>query len=263
MKHAALIVPLLATNLCAQPLTFETASIKPTPPGAHNSVIAPMPGGGLNAEGISLKVLIMWAFDVQDYQVSGGPSWVESQPWTILAKPAPPAAGNPLDGPVEYEKMNAAQQAQYARSVRERTRALLAERFHLVLRREEREQTAYVLTVAKGGPRMKESAPGMIGRSNGEIISKGTQMGNFIRFLAVDLRRPVTDATGLTGTYAFDLKWTPDRPANTEPGAAAASDPAGPTIFTAIEEQLGLRLESRKAPVETLLIERADKPSDN
>ncbi len=143
------------------------------------------------------------------------------------------------------------------------SRALLAERFQLVLRREEREQTAYVLTVAKGGPKMKESAPGMIRRGNGEILSKGSQMGSFVRFLAVDLRRPVTDATGLTGTYEFDLKWTPDRPANTEPDAATTRDPAGPTIFTAIEEQLGLRLESRKTPVETRFIERVDKPSDN
>jgi len=249
MKHTALTLPLLATCLCAQPLTFETASIKPTPSGAHNSVIRPMPDGGLTAEGLSLKNLIMFAYDVQDYQISGGPSWVGSQLWTIVAKPAPSAAGNPPDGRIE-------------RSVRERTRALLGERFQLGLRHEMREQTAYVLTVAKGGPKMKESAPGMLGRSNGEILSKGSQMGNFVRFLAVDLRRPVTDATGLTGTYAFDLKWTPDRPANAEPGAATPSDP-GPTIFTAIEEQLGLRLEARKAPVETLIIERVEKASEN
>jgi uncharacterized protein (TIGR03435 family) len=208
-----------------------------------------MPDGGLTAEGLSLTNLIMFAYDVQDYQISGGPSWVGSQLWTIVAKPAPSSAGNPPDGPIE-------------RSVRERTQALLAERFQLVLRHEMREQTAYVLTVAKGGPKMKESAPGMIKRGNGEILSKGTQMGNFIRFLAVDLRRPVTDETGLTGTYAFDLKWAPDRPANAEPGAVA-SEPAGPSIFTAIEEQLGLRLESRKAPVETLIIERVEKASEN
>jgi uncharacterized protein (TIGR03435 family) len=263
MKLAVIVLSLLAAGLCAQPLTFETASIKPTPPGPHNSVIGAMPGGGLNAEGISLKNLIMWAYDVQDYQILGGPSWLESQHWTIQAKAAPSEADNPTAGPVEYEKMNAAQQAQYMRSVRERTRALLAERFRLVLRREEREQTAYVLTVAKGGPKLKEAAPGMIGRGNGEILSKGSQMGNFVRFLAVDLGRPVTDATRLTGTYAFDLKWTPDRSANAEPGAAMASDPAGPTIFTAIEEQLGLKLESRKAPMETLIIDRVDKPSNN
>src|SRR5215469_3371255 len=182
MKHTALTLPLLATCLCAQPLTFETASIKPTPSGAHNSVLRPMPDGGLNGEGLSLKNLIMFAYDVQDYQISGGPSWVGSQLWTIVAKPAPAAAGNPPDGPIE-------------RSIRERTQALLGERFQLVLRHEMREQTAYVLTVAKGGPKMKESAPGMLGRSNGEILSKGSQMGNFVRFLAVDLRRPVTDAT--------------------------------------------------------------------
>ena len=263
MKNPALVLSLLATGLCAQPLRFETASIKPAPPGTRGSVIGPMPGGGLNAEGVSLKNLIMWAYDVQDYQISGGPSWVGSQLWTIMAKTAPAAAGSPTDGPVEYEKMTGAQQAQYMRSVGKRTQALLAERFQLVLRREMREQTAYILTVAKGGPKMKESAPGMIGRSNGEIISRGAQMGNFVRFLAVDLRRPVTDETGLTGTYAFDLKWTPDRFASVEPGGATPSDPAGPTIFTAIEEQLGLRLESRKAPVETLIIERVEKASEN
>src|SRR5215469_6797944 len=169
MKHTALTLPLLATCLCAQPLTFETASIKPTPSGAHNSVLRPMPDGGLNGEGLSLKNLIMFAYDVQDYQISGGPSWVGSQPWTIVAKPAPSAAGNPADRPVEYGKMNGDQQAQYMRSVRERTQSLLGERFQLVLRHEMREQTAYVLTVAKGGPKMKESGPGMLGRSNGEI----------------------------------------------------------------------------------------------
>lgn len=263
MKRAVLALCLFATSLCAQALTFETASIKPTPSGPHNSVIGPMPGGGLNAEGLSLKNLIMWAYDVQDYQISGGPSWVGTQLWTIHAKPAPAAAGNTPDGPVEYEKMNGAQQAHYMRSVRERTQALLAERYQLVLRREMREQTAYVLTVAKGGLKMKQSTPGMIRRGNGEILSKGTQIGTFARFLAVDLRRPVTDETGLTGTYEFDLKWTPDRFATVEPGGALANDPAGPTIFTAIEEQLGLRLESRKVPVETLVIERVEKASEN
>jgi bla regulator protein blaR1 len=260
MKRMALTLPLLATCLCAQQLTFETASIKPTPADAHNSVIRPMPDGGLNAEGLSLRTLITFAYDVQDYQISGGPSWVGSQPWTIVAKPSSPAAGNRHEGPIENGKMSSAQQ--YMRSVRERTKALLTERFQLMLRHEIREQTAYVLTVAKGGPKMKESTPGMMRRGNGEIFSKGTQMGNFIRFLAVDPRRPVTDETGLTGTYEFDLKWATDRPANEEPGASTASDP-GPTIFTAIEEQLGLRLESRKAPVETLIIERVEKASEN
>lgn len=261
MTRAILAIPLLASGLLAQTPTFETASIKPSPPETRCGTIEPLPGGGLRIECLALKTILTWAYDVQDYQVSGGPPWVASERWNILAKPA--VLDSPPDGPAEYEKMNDQQRGRYMHLVRQRLQSLLAERFQLVLRHEMREQTAYALTVAKNGPKMKESAPGMIKRSPGQIVSKGVQMGTFVRFLGVDVGRPVTDRTGLSGIYEFTLDWTPDRPASAAPGIEAANDPTGPTIFTAIEEQLGLRLESRKMPVDTLVIDRVEKPSDN
>jgi bla regulator protein blaR1 len=260
MTRATLAIPLLAAGFAQTP-AFETASIKPSPPETRCGTIEPLPGGGLRIECLALKTILTWAYDVQDYQVSGGPSWAASERWNILAKPA--ASDNSPDGPAEYEKMNGQQRADYMHLVRRRLQSLLAEQFRLVLRHEIREQTAYALTVAKSGPKMKESAPGMIKRRPGQIVSKGVRIETLAQFLGVDIGRPVADRTGLSGIYEFTLDWTPDRPASAAPGIEAASDPTGPTIFTAIEEQLGLRLESRKMPVDTLVIDRVEKPSGN
>lgn len=249
MTRAMLSFPLFALPLLAQSVAFETASIKPSAPGERCGMIQPMPGGSLRICGLSLKTILTWAYQVQDYQVTGGPAWTANDGWDILAKPGDSAADA---GPAEYEKRNGAQQAGYMRLLRERLRALLADRFHLVLRHEMREQTAYVLTVAKGGPKMKEADAGMIKRKPGEIVSTGTNMQMLATYLGVDLLRPVTDQTGLTGRYQFALEWTPD----------GAADASGPSVFTAIEEQLGLHLEARKAPVDTLIIESAGRPEN-
>ncbi len=130
MKHAILALPILASGLFAQPPVFETASIKPAPADSqcsNGSLIGPMPGGGLRVECLPLKNILMWAYDIQDYQVSGGPSWMANERWSILAKPAP--AEKAPDEPVEYEKMNDPQRARYMDLVRQRLRALLADRF--------------------------------------------------------------------------------------------------------------------------------------
>lgn len=250
MPRARLALALFAPALFAQTAAFETASIKPSPPDARCGVIEPMPGGSLRICGLSLKTLVTWAYQVQDYQISGGPSWVENQGWEILAKPAESDAT--AGAPAESEKTNEAQQASGMRLVRERLRTLLTDRFHLVLRREAREQTAYALTVGKGGLKMKEAAAGMIKRKPGEIVSTGVTMQSLATFLAVDLRRPVADQTGLSARYEFTLAWSPD----------PTADASGPSVFTAIEEQLGLKLEARKAPVEALVIQSAERPEN-
>jgi bla regulator protein blaR1 len=265
MKRPVLALPLLAIGLFAQP-AFEIASIKPTLDSqcTNGSLIGPMTGGGLRVECLPLKNILTWAYDVQDYQVSGGPSWVSSQRWTILAKPAAPEA--PQDEPAEYSKMNDAQRSRLMALVRQRTQALLAERFQLTLRHESREQATYALTVAKNGAKFKEASDpsgGYIKSGRGEITGKATQMEALTQYLGAALQRPVADGTNLPGRYDFQLTWTPERPASDTPGAGTASDPTGPTIFTAIEEQLGLRLESRKMAVDTLVIARVEKPSAN
>ncbi len=251
---------LFAGLLIAQGPAFETASIKPTPPGGNPAVswsIGPLPGGGLRAEGLSLKGIILWAYELQEYQVSGGPSWVDSVHWSILAKA--PEAQKPEDS-LQWKDMNPEQQKRYISVGRQRMQALLAERFHLVLQRETKEGQIYALTVGKNGSKMKESAAGGVSANARSILSHGTTMQFLTTLLGSNLRRPVIDETGLKGNYSFELRWVPDQTAGAEPDAPPAE--SGPSIFTAIEEQLGLRLELRKAPVETIVIQSAEKPEN-
>jgi uncharacterized protein (TIGR03435 family) len=226
-------------------------------------MVQPMPGGGLRVECLSLRTIITWAYQIQNYQLSGGPAWAENERWNIMAKaPGPADAGAPL----EYEKMSDTRRTRMMDVVRLRTQALLAERFQLTLRRESREQTIYALTIAKNGPKLKESTDqsrsGFLRRGRGRIEGGGAQMDTLAQFLAVDLLRPLIDRTGLAAHYDFKLDWTPDRPAASDSGKEPGADTAGPTLFTAIQEQLGLRLESQKGPVEMLVIERAEKPEN-
>jgi uncharacterized protein (TIGR03435 family) len=219
---------------------------------------------GWRVECLSLKTIITWAYQIQNYQLSGGPTWTESTRWTIIAAAG---AANPPGTPTDFEKMDDSQRQRSMDLVRLRLQALLAERFQLTLRRESREQTIYALTIAKNGPKLKESADqsrsGFIRRGRGQIEARGAQMDALAEYLAVDLLRPVTDRTGLAAHYDFKLDWTPERPAGSDSSSRdSGSDPPGPTLFTAIQEQLGLRLESQKGPVETLVIERAEKPEN-
>jgi uncharacterized protein (TIGR03435 family) len=157
--------------------------------------------------------------------------------------------------------------------IAERLRALLAERFQLVIHRETKEQSIYALVLAKNGPRLQETKE--TGTQQNMMTNRGRSEGHAIPIgmLAQSLSgltgRPVVDKTGLAGKYDFVLEWTPDVGADaraqgfgngvTEPAPA----PGGPTIFTALQEQLGLKLESQKGPVENIVIDRAEKPSEN
>jgi uncharacterized protein (TIGR03435 family) len=257
MQRILVTVLLFAGLLTAQGPAFETASIKPTPPGGNPAVswrIGPTPGGGLVAEGLSLKAIISWAYGLQGYQVSGGPSWVDSIDWSIMAKA--PEAQKPEDS-VQWKDMNPEQLGRYVSVARQRMQALLAERFHLVLKRETKEGRIYALTVGKDGSKMKDSASGGVSANDRSILSQGTTMQFLTTLLGSNLKRPVIDETGLKGNYSFELKWAPDQPASTEPDAPAAESSS--SIFAAIEEQLGLRLEPWKAPVEAIVIQSAEK----
>lgn len=221
-------------------------------------MIEPMAGGGLRIDCLSLRTILTYAFDVQDYQISGGPAWAGSDGWSIVAKAS--GSESPDAGPVHYEDMTDAQRKMFSDLIRQRLQALLADRFQLVLRHDIREQITYALTVSKGGAKMTESADqsraDVLRRGRGQITSNGARMEALARFLAIDLRRPVIDRTGLTAHYDFKLEWTPDTDQQ-DPDSPA------PSLFTAIQEQLGLRLESEKGPVEVLVIERAEKPTGN
>jgi uncharacterized protein (TIGR03435 family) len=213
---------------------FEVASVKPSAPDVAGMFIRPLAGGGLQVTGASLRNLISLAYDVRPFQVNSESSWIDSERFDIDARAATPA--DPAD---------------VRRKIVEGLKSLLADRFQLVLHSETKEQAVYLLLVNKGGSKLQESTEptGLIRR-----MGRGTINGHAvaIRMLAINLSnelgRGVIDQTGLAGKYDFELKW---------------GDPDGPSIFTALQEQLGLHLESGKGPVEVLVIDRAARPSKN
>jgi uncharacterized protein (TIGR03435 family) len=249
-------------NLQAQtapvPLTFEVASVKPSAPDVPGLFVQPLPGGNLRITGATLKNLIAFAYNAREFAISGGPAWATSDRFDIDARAADSSGtGNsPAD----------------AQQLRERLKSLLAERFQLSIHPESKEQNVYALFEAKSGAKLQETAPGsnpMIRKRGTSITGQGVGMQMLVLNLANSLDRPVLDKTGLTGKYDFKLVWTTDALSVSSAIAATgaetpvAPDPNGPSLFAALQEQLGLRLEPRKAPVETLVIDHVARPSEN
>jgi uncharacterized protein (TIGR03435 family) len=198
---------------------------------------------------VTLKSCIVYAYGVTDPQVSG-PDWLGSEAYDFVAKAPSGATEDQI--PLMF-------------------RALLADRFKLALHRDTKELPVYAIAVAKNGPKIKkvESEDHGTSSSRGHLTATAISMGRFANVLArpgFALGRPVVDQTSLDGLFSFTLDWTPentsavpDRKSNEPRNADEA-----PTIFVALQEQLGLRLEARKAPVEILVIDHADKvPSEN
>lgn len=240
---------------------FEVASIKPSDPEARGVRIQFTPGGGLNATNVRLRQLIEVAYDVQSFQILGGPSWLNSQGFDIIAKPP-----QSQEAPARERQMTEAQREQFRR----RIQALLAERFQLVIRRDTKEMPVYALVVAKNGPKLKESAGESTGirAGRGEISGGRVEIPMLARILSSRVGRPILDRTGLKGAYDFKLEWTPDiaepmKGGPLEKAEAPAADLPGPSIFTALQEQLGLKLEATRGPAEVIVIERVEKPTPN
>lgn len=187
--------------------------------------------------------LLMDAYDVKSYQISGGPAWMLDR-FDIEAM----VAGNG-----ELTKTQA----------RDVLRAVLEDRFHLKAHRENKEMAIYALVVAKGGAKLKESAadaqPGMTLGVRGQMVDMkftAWSMARLAEQIAGNENRKVVDKTGLTGSYDFALSYLQDR-------GADAPNQDGPSLFAAVQEQLGLRVESQKGLVEMLVVEHADRPSPN
>jgi bla regulator protein blaR1 len=275
MRAAIAVLSLLTSwDLRAQepsaPLKFEVASIKPSASDERRVGIMFQPGGGLKVANAPLKMIIAFAYDVRDFQLSGGPGWIGSDRFDIEARPERTA-----DDPASVNdptKMTDEQRKTVQEQMRERVRNLLAERFQLVIRRESKEQSIYGLVAGKNGSKLKEAQGGRgpmlrIG-GRGQLSGQGVEVAMLANTLSALVGRPVIDKTGLTGRYDFTLNWSPDPgqpagPFGQLPPEAPPSDASGPSLFTAIQEQLGLRLESEKGPAELLVIERVEKPSEN
>jgi uncharacterized protein (TIGR03435 family) len=256
---------------------FDVASIKPAAPGQRGRMIRGMPGGRLNVTNMPLKELIQLAYHVQPFQITGGPPWLASESWDIVAKPdADP-------GPNQMPLM---------------LQSLLADRFAFKFHKETRELPVYALVLGKQGdktPGLTESKPGSCTQIDpaagpppmpapgqkptvkpcGRIMmgfntldATAQTLDQLATVLSRTLGRTVIDKTGLTGKYDMHLEWTPDESQMSQiqlpPDAPKPTfDPAGPSIFTAVQEQLGLKLESQKGPVEVFVIDHAEKPAEN
>jgi uncharacterized protein (TIGR03435 family) len=253
------------------PLIFEVASIKPADPDARNSSLRHLPGGGLNVTNGVVRQLITFAYRVSGFQLSGGPAWIGSERYDIVAKPERP------EGPDDLGQATEEQRTLVQERLRKRLRALLADRFQLTIHRETRELPVYALVLSKSGTKLQTSKDGSnqhMRMNHGEITAEGCTMQMLTMTLASVLGRAVLDQTGLQGRYDFTLEFMPEaghlqgevKPPGPGDGPEVIGppDPSGrPSIFTAIQQQLGLKLESTKGPVEFIVIDRVERPSAN
>ena len=241
-----------AQNAADKRRAFEVASVKLSDPNSQNYGIGTAPGGRFMANNWTLQKLIAYAYRVQGDQIFGGPAWVSTDKFDITAKaevgsiPDDDRPANPGELP----------------PVRYLVQTLLAERFNLKLHRDMRELSVFDLVIAKNGPKLQKAdaeASGAPEISNRHIYAKSITVKALCAALALVLRRAVMDKTGLDGTFQIHFEWSGD----VGDPAAALSVEGGPSIFTALEEQLGLRLESKKTPTEVLIVDSADKPLPN
>lgn len=246
---AGALVPCVVTFAQTPPRrAFEVASVKPADTADLRTSIEIHPGGRFEAVA-TLKALIGFAFDVQDHDIRSGPAWIDSRAYRIDA-----TMGSRVQQPSEPV-------------LREMLESLLARRFRLSVHRETREEAVYELLPAKGGARLKAAAssgPPHLSNGRGRIAGQAASTGMLARMLAGRVGRVVIDKTALQGTYDFELTWVP-APGERDDGAIAGAlgDPDGPTLFTALQEQLGLRLQPARDAVEVLAIDRAEKPDAN
>jgi uncharacterized protein (TIGR03435 family) len=292
MKYRTVTLVILVAAITAFPLqsqilpvkkpSFGAASIKPNSSGGRTSISGI--GGRMVATNYTLRMLIVFAYadrPMMESQIGGGPNWMATDRFDVEAKiddgsPLPPA------------------------EMKLRVQALLEERFQLKLHRETRELPIYNVVISKGGhkvqlskdqsppdPRANTSEPprrsndpnyvpplprgrfGMMNTPTGMVLT-GTAIpiSTFVNLVQGQVDRPVVDKTNLKGLFDIRLKFTPlpvsaAATSLTTQGVPAGAEPNGPSIFTALQEQLGLRLEAARGPTEVLVIDHAEKPSAN
>lgn len=278
MVAAAAMPPMCAqTSAAGQPVqpeggpapAFEVATIKPDRSGVAtmNYQIAP---GRFRAENATVEELIRFSYDVRtEDALEKGPKWTSSERFDIDAKIAD----------AEMQAMGKLPPQERFGQYRLMMRALLVDRFGLRISARMKEQPVYSLVVAKNGPRLtpvdakKTHMPTLWGVSKGDLHAESVTMAFFCDWLSGNADaggRDILDKTGLTGSYDFTLKWTRVEGVASAMGGPAAGEAAGagidqgePSFFTALEEQLGLKLEPGKAPVQVLVIDHVEQPSAN
>jgi uncharacterized protein (TIGR03435 family) len=276
MLRAAAIGSLLFGGCCAfgqsftpvpKPLPeFDAVSIKANKSGDFQMTMRPSRGGRLNATNVPLRNLITWAYMVRDFQISGEPSWVDSERFDVVTT----SEANP-----RYDVLQPTLETMF--------QGVLADRFKLTSHRATKELPVYSLVVAKNGPKIhpvdEEGCPEVPPADNpcrflrptkfGQLTGKKAPMFILALLLSSMTGRTVVNKTDLKGSYDYTLDWTKYlQPPQVPPGGEATPvplDPAsvGVAISTALQEQLGLKLESGKGPVEILVIDHVERPTEN
>lgn len=241
----------------ATPSAFSVASIKPNRSSDDRFMLRPLPDGGLTATGVTLKMLIMFGYKLASYQIAGAPNWIGVERWDIEAKT------DGVQGRVPQAQFDVLLQR------------LIEDRFQLQSHRESKKLPVYALVAKKSLKLTPHSVdPGTrpsVNFGRGSATFTNSSIGSVAGQLSLYLDGPVLDRTGLKGVYDFKLQWTP---APNEGGPEAMglppraelpppADSNGPSIFTALQEQLGLKLKSTRGPVDILVVDRVEKPSEN
>jgi uncharacterized protein (TIGR03435 family) len=229
---------------------FDLAAIKPSDP-ARPARMNIDPGGTLTVVNQPLLKVITYVFDVRSSQVVGGPSWVHTDRYDITAKASPDDAAGPRGA-----------------SGRERIRSLLTDRFGLVVHRETKMENVYRMVVAKGGARMRAvetpgKQRGIYGEGRGHLQGFAATTAMLARELAGITQRVVIDDTNLTGMFDWTLQWATETDDLQAPFGPEIDATAGPTVLTALKEQLGLKLEPAKAPVDLIVVDHVSRPTAN
>lgn len=243
------------TTQAATPPTFDVASIHPhTPlPHEHNQIWSSASDGNFRTSNISLKALIQYAFNMPQSRIVDAPSWTSSQFFDIEAKS--------IDDTLN-QRLHDLPSAQAKPIKLAMIQSLLADRFGLKIHREQRVLPIYELVVTKSGSKLTPAKSGglTINHWDNRYSAQGITMPMVAQDLARDAGRVIIDKTGLTGRFDVDIRWQPDD----EPPAQLNGQDAGlPSLFTALQEQLGLRLEPAKGPVEVLVIDAVHEPTAN
>jgi uncharacterized protein (TIGR03435 family) len=268
------------TTAAASTYEYEAVTIKPSKGPGPASKIGMWPApDGFNAWFVTPQQMVSTAYGVERTRVLGGPDWFPSERFDIEAK---------MDASVAdaLQKLSS-DESTLAR--RQMLQTVLADRFKLAVHRETKELPVYTLVIAKNGPKLQTAKPGDTyanapkfpdGTSagagvirpgpEGGIIAQAIPITSLLRYLVQELGHPVVDKTGLSSTYDFTLQFTPDDRLQAPPGSApnqrpqaSPSDFGGPSLFNALQEQLGLRLEAGKGPVEIIVVDHVERPSGN
>ena len=225
----------------SKPLEFDVATIKTSDPNARNSTMRTLPDGTLEISNMTVKQMIAFSHNIREAQILEGPPWLGKDKFDVQAKVEQPS-------PPPFQELQ--------RQSNERLGTLLSTRFQLVLKSETRDLPVYALVIAKGGSKLQtakdtdlRSQSLRVNRGNVEAAS--SDLASITRVLANQVEKPVLDKTGLTGRFDWKLEFSPD------------NDPAKPSLFTAVQEQLGLKLESQKAMMPVLIVGHAEKPTAN